>query len=32
LLRIRIEESGGTLVPRDVYERMINQMAGLGVE
>ena len=29
LLRIRIEEKRRTLVPRDVYESMIDQMAGL---
>ena len=29
LLRIRIEEKQRTLVPRDVYESMIDQMAGL---
>ena len=29
LLRIRIEEKQRTLVPRDVYDSMIDQMAGL---
>jgi len=29
LLRIRIEEKRRTLVPRDVYDSMIDQMAGL---
>ena len=29
MLRIRIEEKKRELVPRDVYESMIDQMAGL---